>query len=57
MFKCLLNSLNKQFNFIIVDTPPSISGFTDNVCLTNDDIIIVMLAQKWGFDDAVAYIK
>lgn len=57
IFKRLLRPFQDQFDFIIIDTPPTLSDFTDNACLAADWIVIVMQTQERSFDGAVGYIK
>lgn len=45
-----------DYDFIIIDTPPTISLYTDNALIASDQVVIVMQTQERSFDGAVGYI-
>lgn len=56
-FKQLLADLKHDYDFIIIDTPPTLSDFTDNAVLASDLVVIVMQTQERSYEGAVSYIK
>lgn len=49
--------LAANYDFVIIDTPPTISLLTDSALYTSDWFIIVMQTQQQSFDGAKNYIN
>ncbi|PQE87624.1 ParA family protein, partial [Enterococcus faecalis] len=43
-------------DYIIIDTPPTISDFTNNAILTSDYIVLVMQTQLWSLYAVETYL-
>jgi len=52
----LLYPIKSFYDYIIIDTPPTISDFTNNAILTSDEIILVMQTQLWSLYAIETYI-
>ena len=52
----LLNPLKGLYDYIIIDTPPTISDFTNNAILTSDYIVLVMQTQLWSLYAVETYL-
>ena len=52
----LIEPIKKDYDFIIIDTPPTISDFTNNAVLASDYIVLVMQTQLWSLYAVETYI-
>lgn len=52
----LLHPIKPFYDYIIIDTPPTISDFTNNALLTSDEIVLVMQTQLWSLYAVETYI-
>lgn len=52
----LLEPLKGLYHYIIIDTPPTISDFTNNAILTSDYIVLVMQTQLWSLYAVETYL-
>ena len=52
----LLDPIKPFYDYVIIDTPPTISDFTNNAILTSDEIILVMQTQLWSLYAVETYI-
>lgn len=56
-FKSLLDEIEKDFDYILFDVPPTLSVFTDSAVLASDFIVIVLQTQERSFVGAEAFVK
>lgn len=56
-FSTLIKDLDKDYDFIIFDVPPTLSVYTDSAILASDYIIIVLQTQERSFVGANAFIE
>ena len=56
-FSKQLNTVKNDYDFVIVDVPPTLSIYTDSAVYAADDIIIVLQTQQDSLDGAVAFFK
>lgn len=54
-FKQLLNEIEHEYDYIIIDCPPTISIFTDTALYISDFIVIVLQTQQRSLDGAEAF--
>ncbi|WP_230213022.1 IS200/IS605 family transposase [Limosilactobacillus reuteri] len=52
-----LAKVNADYDFIILDVPPTLSIFTDSAIYTNDGIIIVLQKQQRSLDGAETFFE
>ena len=52
----LLAPVKDNYDFIIIDVPPTVSVYTDNALMVSDYTVIVMQTQERSMDGAKAYI-
>lgn len=52
----LLSPIKSFYDYIIIDTPPTISDFTNNAILTSDYIVLVMQTQIWSLYAVETYL-
>jgi len=52
----LLTPIKGLYDYIIIDTPPTISDFTNNAILTSDHIVLVMQTQIWSLYAVETYL-
>ncbi|MEQ6219491.1 AAA family ATPase [Levilactobacillus brevis] len=45
----LIKSFKEQFDYIIIDVPPTLSIFTNNAILASDYISLVLQTQKQAY--------
>ena len=50
-----LDKVKENYDFVIVDVPPTLSVFTDSAVYAADDIIIVLQTQQDSLDGAEAF--
>lgn len=48
--------IKDDYDFIIIDTPPTISLYTDNALMASDQVVIVMQTQERSLDGALGYV-
>lgn len=53
----LLKPLKEQFDFILIDVPPTLSIYTDSAILASDYTLIVLQTQERSLEGAKAYIN
>lgn len=55
----LLNKLEEkyEFDYILIDTPPTISEYTDNAVLSADGIVIVLQTQERSLEGAMTFVE
>ncbi|MGH2016901.1 ParA family protein, partial [Aerococcus urinaeequi] len=51
-----LRPIKDEYDFIIIDTPPTISLYTDNALMASDQVVIVMQTQERSLDGALGYV-
>lgn len=56
-FSNLLQSLKEQYDYILIDTPPTAGLITDSALYASDYCIIVMQTQELSLQGAEAFIK
>lgn len=56
-FKGLLDRLEPEYDYIIIDTPPTFSVYTDSAMLAADYVVIVLQTQERSLIGAEAFIK
>lgn len=54
-FNSQLEKVKEDYDFVIVDVPPTLSIFTDSAVYASDDIIIVLQTQQRSLDGAKAF--
>nr|WP_021038295.1 ParA family protein [Bacillaceae bacterium JMAK1]AGQ45462.1 RepB [Bacillaceae bacterium JMAK1] len=45
----LLEPLKEQYDYIIIDAPPTISDYTNNAVVASDYVILVMQTHPWSY--------
>lgn len=55
--KNLISPLENEYDFILVDVPPTISKYTDNALMMSDYVVIVLQTEELSFDGAMEFIK
>ncbi|MBW1606126.1 ParA family protein [Lactobacillus sp. Sy-1] len=56
-FSKLLQPLEDQFDYIIIDTPPTVSLYTDSALMASRYVIVVLQTQERSYTGAEAYIE
>lgn len=56
-FKNLLEPLKSEYDFILIDVPPTKSIFTDSAVLASNYILLVLQTQELALDGAMVYLK
>lgn len=52
-----LSKIKDEYDFVIIDVPPTLSIFTDSAVYAADDIIIVLQTQQDSLDGAIGFFK
>lgn len=55
-FDKLLVDIKPEYEFILIDVPPTVSIYTDSALMTSDSTVIVMQTQERAMDGARSYI-
>lgn len=56
-FKQQLDKVKGDYDFVIVDVPPTLSIYTDSAVYTSDEVIIVLQTQQRSLDGAEAFFE
>lgn len=56
-FSTLLNGIKDDFDFVLIDVPPTLSVFTDSAMYASDYSVIVLQTQNRSYSGAQAYIS
>lgn len=56
-FSKLLSTVDNQYDFIIMDVPPTLSIFTDTALYVTDEVVIVLQTQQRSLDGAEAFME
>lgn len=56
-FKSLLNSVEGNYDYIILDVPPTLSIYTDTALYASDYVIVVLQTQQRSLDGAEAFFE
>ena len=56
-FSTLLNKIKNDYDYIIIDTPPTVSVYTDSALMASDSVIIVLQTQERSYVGAEAFIS
>lgn len=55
-FQGLLSAIEDEYDYIIVDTPPTLSIYTDSAVAASDQIVIVMQTQRRSLTGAESFL-
>lgn len=50
-----LNNVREDYEYIIIDVPPTLSIYTDSALYATDDVVIVLQTQQRSLDGAIAF--
>ncbi|MCE6013869.1 AAA family ATPase [Levilactobacillus brevis] len=56
-FSTLLDKIKDEYDYIIIDTPPTVSVYTDSALMASDGVIIVLQTQERSYVGAEAFIS
>lgn len=56
-FESLLEPLQEQFDFILIDIPPTYSSFTDNALYASDYIVVLLQTHERSLEGAESFVK
>ena len=56
-FSHLMKNIENQYDYIIMDVPPTLSIFTDTALYATDEVIIVLQTQQRSLDGAEAFME
>lgn len=56
-FSKLLTPIKNNYNYIIIDTPPTLSAFTNNAILASDYVIMPLQTQEQSFEDSIKFVE
>ena len=56
-FSSQLSKVKDDYDYVIVDVPPTLSIFTDSAVYASDDIIIVLQTQQQSLDGAIGFFN
>lgn len=57
LLQALLKDVKNEYDFIIIDVPPTLSGFTNNAVLASDFVLMVLQTQQQAFSSSVKFIN
>lgn len=55
--KRLLEPLKKDYDYIFIDVPPTISDYSDNAMMAADYVLIILQAQELSLEGAETYVS
>lgn len=53
----MIKSIKNDFDYIIIDVPPTLSGYTNNAVLASDFVIMVLQTQQQAFSSSIKFIS
>lgn len=56
-FSLLLSKIKDEYDYIIIDTPPTVSLYTDSALMASDSVVIVLQTQERSYVGAEAFIS
>ncbi|UQS85833.1 AAA family ATPase (plasmid) [Apilactobacillus apisilvae] len=56
-FSKLLKPFEDEFDYIIIDTPPTVSLYTDSALMASDNIVLVLQTQERSYAGCEAFIE
>jgi chromosome partitioning protein len=56
-FKRKIKPFEEDYDYIVIDTPPTVSMFTDNALMASDYVVIVMQTQERSYTGCVAFLN
>lgn len=55
--KTLLKDIKKDYDFILIDVPPTLSAYTNNAVLASDYVIMVMQTQEQSYSSSLKFVN
>lgn len=55
--KHLLKDIKKDYEYVIIDTPPTLSAYTNNAILASDYIVMVLQTQQQAYSSSVKFVN
>lgn len=56
-FSKLLKEIKNDYDYVIIDTPPTVSLYTDSALMASDGVVIVLQTQERSYVGAEAFIS
>lgn len=56
-FKELLDPIRSEYDYILIDVPPTKSMFTDSAVLASDYVLLILQTQELALDGAIVYLQ
>ncbi|MDF7639935.1 ParA family protein [Lactobacillus sp. ESL0791] len=57
ILQALINKIKNQYDYILIDTPPTLSVFTNNAILASDYVVMVMQSQQQSFTSSIKFVS
>ncbi|MGJ0767193.1 ParA family protein [Lacticaseibacillus paracasei] len=57
VLKQLLNRIKENYDFILIDTPPTLSVYTNNAILASDYVLMVLQTQQQAYSSSVKFVQ
>lgn len=53
----MIKNIKEDYDYIIIDVPPTLSGYTNNAILASDFVIMVLQTQQQAFSSSIKFIS
>lgn len=57
VLKYLLEKVKHNYDYILIDTPPTLSTYTNNAILASDYVIMVLQTQQQAYSSSVKFVE
>ncbi|MGM0241226.1 ParA family protein [Enterococcus sp. AZ103] len=57
LLKELIKPIKDNYDYILIDVPPTLSGFTNNAVIASDYVLMVLQTQQQAFSSSVKFIN
>lgn len=57
LLQALIKKVKKNYDYVFIDVPPTLSGFTNNAILASDFVIMVLQTQQQAFSSSLKFVS
>lgn len=57
LLQALIKEIKENYDYVFIDVPPTLSGFTNNAILASDFVIMVLQTQQQAFSSSLKFVS
>ncbi|WEV41294.1 ParA family protein [Lactobacillus sp. ESL0681] len=57
VLQALLHNVKSDYDYVLIDTPPTLSVFTNNAILASDYVVMVMQSQQQSYSSSIKFVS